>query len=357
MNHVENQEFIIYRQAPILVTGAGGFIGSRVVQRLLQMGFTNIRCFVRSSRSASTLRAMNLGSGATQSVEIIQGNLLSREDCIRATRDVAVIFHLAAGRGEKSYPEAYLNSVVTTRNLIEAAISQGGLQRFVNISSFSVYSNIKKPRWRVLDESCPIETRPHLRGEAYVFAKVKQEELVAEYGKTCGLRYVTVRPGHVFGPGNEAMSGRVGIDTFGIFLHMGGSNEIPLTYVDNCAEAIVLAGVKPGVDGEAFNVVDDELPTSREFLRQYKRNVRRFRTVFVPHLFSYLLCWLWEGFSKWSEGELPPAFNRKRWHAFWKSTRYSNKHLKDRLNWRVSIPMKEGLRRYFEACSAKGSNA
>src|SRR5438874_10347596 len=53
------------------------------------------------------------------------------------------------------------------------------------------------------------------------------------------------------------------------------SNTIPLTYVDNCADAIVLAGLKPGVDGEVFNVVDDDLPSSRRFLRLYKQNVDR----------------------------------------------------------------------------------
>lgn len=357
MTTSDNEAFIIDRHEPILITGAGGFIGSRVVERLARMGFTNIRCLVRSSRSSSVLRSMELGDGAMPILQIIQGNLLSREDCIRATRDVRVIFHLAAGKGEKSYPEAFLNSVVTTRNLIETALSYGKLRRFVNISSFSVYSNTKKKRLRVLDESCPIETDPQLRGEAYVFAKVKQEELVSEYGKTQGLPYVMIRPGHVFGPGNEAISGRVGIDTFGVFLHMGGANKIPLTYVDNCAEAIAMAGLKDGVDGEVFNVVDDELPSSRSFLRQYKKSVGNFRSIFVPHSFSYVLCWLWEGFADWSQGELPRTFNRKRWHAFWKSTRYPNNRLKERLNWKVSVSMKEGLRRYFEACAARGSNA
>ncbi len=357
MSPSNERAFIIDKHEPMLITGAGGFIGSRVVERLARMGFTNIRCLVRSSRSSSILRSLELNDNTMPILQIIQGNLLSREDCIRAARDVRVIFHLAAGKGEKSYPEAFLNSVVTTRNLIEAALSYGKLCRFVNVSSFSVYSNTKKRRSRVLDESCPIETDPQLRGEAYVFAKVRQEELVLEYGKEQGLRYVMIRPGHVFGPGNEAISGRVGIDTFGVFLHMGGANRIPLTYVDNCAEAIALAGLKDGVDGEVFNVVDDELPSSRSFLKEYKKNVGHFRSIFIPHSFSYVLCWLWEGFADWSQGELPRTFNRKRWHAFWKSTRYPNGRLKERLNWKVSIPMKEGLRRYFEACAARGSNA
>lgn len=349
-------EWIIEKHEPILVTGAAGFIGGAVVKQLLEMGFSNLRCMVRTQSSASKLLA-NLDRDSAAAVDVFRGNLLSRDDCSRATSGVSVVFHLAAGRGEKSYPDAFMNSVVTTRNLVEASLAHGCLKRFVNISSFSVYTNRDKKVSRLLDESCPIEQRPERRGEAYVFAKVKQDEIVAEYGTRSGLPFVIVRPGHVFGPGNEAISGRVGIDTFGIFLHLGGSNTLPLTYVDNCAEAIVLAGLKPGVEKEVFNVVDDDLPSSRQFLRQYKKNVTPFRTLFVPHFCSYALCWLWERYSARSQGQLPPVYNRSRWNAFWKGTSYTNQRLKDRLGWKPAIPMQEGLRRYFEACRIKGTNA
>jgi nucleoside-diphosphate-sugar epimerase len=357
MNYKENSNYIIAKQDLILVTGAAGFIGAKVVDRLLDMGFCNLRCFVRSSRSSAKLQSLTSERYTKAHVEVLKGNLLSSDDCVRATQNVAVILHLAAGRGEKSYPDAFLNSVVTTRNLMEASISHGCLRRFVSISSFAVYSNTNKARKQLLDESCPVEGRPELRGDAYTFAKVRQDELVIEYGDRFNLPYVIVRPGHVYGPGNEAISARVGIGTFGTFLHLGGSNTIPFTYVDNCAEAIVLAGLQPGVDGEVFNVVDDDLPSSRAFLRLYKNNVLQFKSIYLPHFLSYLLCWLWERFSAWSEGQLPPAFNRKRWYAFWKSTRYSNDKLKARLGWAPRISMAEGLHRYFEACSQRGEHA
>ena len=244
-------------------------------------------------------------------MEIMRGNLLHREDCAAAAKDAAVIFHLAAGRGEKSFADAFLNSVVTTRNLLKESAQGKSLKRFVNVSSFTVYTNKGKLRGELLDESSPVEERPELRGEPYCFAKVKQDEMVREYGEKYAVPYVIVRPGYVYGPGNEPISGRVGTGTFGIFLHLGGSNTIPFTYVDNCAEAIVLAGLKLGVEGEVFNVVDDDLPTSRHFLRLYKRQVRGFRSVYVPHIISYMLCGMWERYSAWSEGQLPPAFNRR----------------------------------------------
>jgi nucleoside-diphosphate-sugar epimerase len=341
----------------ILVTGAAGFIGSRVVEGLLNRGFRNLRCFVRPSTDLARVEAIVKRRPAGAQIEVLKGNLLSRQDCEVASKGVALIFHLAAGTGEKSFPDAFMNSVVTTRNLLDATLQYAQLRRFVLVSSFAVYTNCRKPRRGQLDESCPIEEHAELRGEAYCFAKVKQEQIVAEYGKNFGVPYVTVRPGSVYGAGKHEIVGRVGIGTFGVFLHLGGSNTIPFTYVDNCAEAIILAGLVKGVDGEIFNVVDDDLPSSRQFLRLYKRNIRRFKSIYVPHIVSRALCGLWEEYSQWSRGQLPPVFNRRRWHAYWKKTRYSNAKLKARLGWTPGVPTSEGLRRFFESCERSGRRA
>lgn len=349
MSQTEQDAFIIKPDDLILVTGATGFIGSRLVKSLHDRGFRDVRCFARPSSEGAKVEALSGGSSESARVEVVKGNLLSREDCVSATKGAAVIFHLAAGTGTKSYPDAFMNSVVTTRNLLEAAFGHQCLRRFVSVSSFAVYSNMQKPQGLVLDESCPVEARPELRGEAYCFAKVKQEQIVDEYCKKFSIPYVIVRPGYVYGPGKEALSGRVGIDTFGMFLHLGGPNTIPFTFVDNCADAIALAGLKEGIDGDVFNVVDDDLPSSRQFLRLYKKNVRGFRSLYVPHAMSYALCYLWEQYSIWSKGQLPPVFNRRRWHAYWKKTRYSNDKLKSRMGWKPRVPMAEGLRLYFES--------
>jgi nucleoside-diphosphate-sugar epimerase len=347
---------IIGVDEPVLVTGASGFIGSRVLETLGAHGFRNVRAFVRPSSPMARLGAVTARGPEDGRLEIVTGNLLSREDCAAAARDVAVVFHLAAARGEKSIPDAFMNSVVTTRNLLDACRQPCAFRRFVHVSSLSVYSN-RATRRRVLDESGEVEARPHERGDAYTFAKVKQEALVADYGRRFGVPYVIVRPGYVYGPGNEAITGRVGIGTFGLFLHLGGHNPLPLTYVDNCADAIVRAGLTPGVGGEAFNIVDDDLPSSRAFLRLYKKNVRGFASLYLPHAASYALCWLWEAYSRASHGQLPPAFNRRLWHAYWKRTRFTNRRAKERLGWTPSVPTSEALARYFEACRRRAAHA
>jgi nucleoside-diphosphate-sugar epimerase len=279
----------------------------------------------------------------------VHGNLLSRAACDDAVRDAAVIYHLAAGTTQKSFAEAYLNCVVGTRNLLDSTCRYGVVKRFVNVSSFAVYSNRNTARG-VMDESSPVEREPAARCEAYVYAKMKQDQVVLEYAESHALPYVIVRPGIVYGPGNTSISGRVGSGALGIFLHLGGANTLPLTYVDNCAEAIVLAGLRRGIDGEVFNIVDDDLPTSRQFLRLYKRHVRPIRSVPVPRIASYALCAAWEGYSRWSEGQLPPLFNRSAWHAYWKGSRYTNAKARRLLGWRPRVSMDDGLRRYFEAC-------
>ena len=325
----------------ILVTGSSGFIGCKVVEILLEYGFQNIGCFVRPSSRVQRLERVFDQCSSGSKLEIIKGDLLSRDDCHRAAKEVSTVLHLAAGM-EKSFPGAFMNSALTTRNLLDAVQEHGRLKRFVNVSSFAVYSNLHLKRGAILDESCPLENAPQERFDAYGFGKLKQEQVVKGYGKERKLPYVIVRPGVVFGPGKQDLSGRIGINTFGFFVHLGGRNPLPLTFVDNCAEAIVLAGITPGVDGEIFNVVDDDLLTSREFLRAYRQQTSSF-SVSIPYPLTYGLCCLWEKYSTWSKNQLPPAFNRRRCAAEWKGNCYSNQKLKDRLGWRPKVNMTDAM--------------
>jgi len=344
-----DKDLISSRKDSILITGANGFIGTRVLQTLLDYGFGRIRCFVRPSSNLQGIKKV-LSYYEKGRVEIFEGNLLTKEDCEKAAEGICIVYNLAAGKGEKSYPSAYMNSVVTTRNLIEACKRGITLKRIVNVSSFAVYSNRNIRSGGLLDETCEIETRPKWRGEAYTYAKVKQDDLVMQYRRREGLPCVFVRPGAVYGPGDSSLTWRIGIDTFGIFLHLGGSNFIPLTYVDNCAEAIVLAGLVKGIDGEVFNIVDDDLPRSRTFLKMYKKSVKNFPSIWLPKAVSYFFCYIWEKYSEWSKGQLPPAFNRNRWANDWKGNRYSNEKIKKMLGWKQKVPFSVASKNYFEYC-------
>jgi nucleoside-diphosphate-sugar epimerase len=339
-------ESIIKKDERVLVTGANGFIGARVVRTLLERGFTRVRCFVRPSGKLERLSDAIRGSEFHAKPEVVYGDLLSPDDCYRATQDVAVVLHLAAGF-DKSFAGAFMNSALATRNLMDAFLVSGCVKRFVNVSSFAVYSNLRLKRGALLDESAPLEDAPQERFDAYGFGKLKQEELVREYGLSKRLPYVILRPGTVFGPGKPELTGRIGIDTFGFFIHVGGSNILPLTFVDNCAEAVVVAGTVQGIEGEVFNVVDDGRVSSSKFLRAYKRRVKPFVSVRLPYVAAYALSWMWEAYSRKSKGQLPPAFNRRRCAAEWKGNRYSNAKLREQTGWRPRVSMEAAMQSFL----------
>jgi nucleoside-diphosphate-sugar epimerase len=347
-----NSDYITSRDERILITGSSGFIGAKVLAKLLECDFKNLRCFVRPSSNLSRLQYYLNKVSAETNVEIVKGDLLSRDDCKAATEGVSIIYHLAAGI-EKSFAGAFMNSALATRNLMDAFLECGKPKRFVNVSSFAVYSNLNSKHNSLLDETCPLETASQERFDAYGFGKLKQEEIVREYARKYRLPCVTLRPGYVFGAGKPELNGRVGIKIFGPFIQVNGSNLLPLTYVDNCAEAIVLAGLTPGIDGEVFNIVDDDLLTAQQFLKTYKV-AKRFRSVRVPYWVAYSACYAWEKYSNWSKGQLPPAFNRRRCAANWKSQRYSNEKVKTRLGWKPRVPMNQAMEKFLGQFKTNG---
>ena len=349
-----NRNFIASPKDCILVTGSNGFIGSKVVDKLLEYGFTTVRCLVRPSSKLDRLKKLLGEVHARQNVEFVIGDLLSRDDCRKATAGVSIIYHLAAGM-EKSFAGAFMNSALGTRNLMDAFLERGEPKRFVNVSSFAVYSNLSLKRGALLDETCPLEDAPQERFDPYGFGKLKQEHIVREYGNKHNLPYVILRPGYVFGPGKRELNGRVAISTFGFLIQVGGSHLLPLTFVDNCAEAIVLAGLTAGIDGEVFNVVDDELLSGRQFLELYKAKLER-SSVRIPYVAAYGLCFLWEKYAKWSNGQLPAVFNRRRCAAEWKGNRYSNQRLHERLDWKPRVAMKEAMDGFLAQFDTNGED-
>jgi len=92
-----NTESIASSKDRILVTGSNGFVGVKVVEILLEYGFKNLRCFVRPSSRLETLKEVLRRVASGKNVELISGDLLSREDCRKAAEGVSIVYHLAAG--------------------------------------------------------------------------------------------------------------------------------------------------------------------------------------------------------------------------------------------------------------------
>lgn len=342
----EKRKKIIHAPDKILVTGSNGFIGSKVVELLAAKGFNNIRCLVRHTSNLERLNIV-IRKYPKINIEIYKGNLLNKTDCTEMVKNVKVIYHVAAGIGG-SFASSYLNCVVTTRNLMDAALLNGHLKRFVNVGSFASYSNFRMNRRSLLDETADTVHEYKETANPYAFAKTEQDNIVIQYGKEKNLPYVIVRPGTVYGPGaREKLTTRVGNKTFGVLLHIGGRNQLPLTYIDNCAEAIILAGIVDNIDGEVFNIVDDEKITSRKFLKLYKKNAFRFKSFYVPFHIFYIFSSLWEKYAIKSNYQIPLKFNRRSTANFWKGNKYSNKKLHNLLGWKQRVPFSEASIKYF----------
>lgn len=327
----------------ILVTGANGFLGSALVGRLLSRGHTGIRCMVRPGSDRSRLAPLE--GRYPGGVELATGTLNRPADCAAVVDGVDMVYHLAAATGGAP-ADMFQNSVVATKHLLEAMLATGRAMRLVFCSSFAVYGVAGLPRGAVVDESTPIEPEPDRR-DVYSHTKLRQEQLVWQYHRDRGIPTAFVRPGVIYGPGGgAAMSTRVGVNLFGLFLHLGRRNVLPLTFVDNCAEAIAVIGEREDTSGEAYNVVDDDLVDAREFLARYRKSVKKLPYVTLPFAATRLMSYAVEKYFERSRGQLPAIFTRYKTDSMWKGNRFANAKLKA-LGWKPLVSTEEGLARHF----------
>jgi nucleoside-diphosphate-sugar epimerase len=326
------------------VTGGTGFLGRRVVRDLAAKGM-HVRCLVRATSNVEDLRVF-LGEPLWRQVEIVRGDLSDGESLQGKLKGVVIVFHLAAGMTGGA-ASLVLNTVIPTRALVKAC-ADAKVARFVLVSSLGVYGAGHLRKWDTLDESCPLDHSPQKR-DPYTFSKVLQENACCEAARESGLPVVVIRPGVIFGPGRGAISTRVGLTFAGRTLRIGSSRLLPYTFVDNCAAAICLAGTAPDVIGEAFNILDDDLPSVSGLLSAYRQHGQRLRSVYLPQSAIGPLSSLYEWYHHHSKGQLPGIITRYRTDTFWKPLRFSNLKAKTRLAWHPRVPMAEALERTIRA--------
>src|SRR5690349_4328376 len=120
----------------ILVTGSNGFLGVALIERLLANGQTGIRCFTRPGSDCARLRRV-IDRYPDAAVEVFCGSLSTRDGAAQVVEGAEMVYHLAAAtKGPAA--DLFLNTVVTSKNLLDALVSQP-VRKVVLISSFSVY--------------------------------------------------------------------------------------------------------------------------------------------------------------------------------------------------------------------------
>lgn len=229
-----------------LVTGATGFLGGRLVRKLLGAG-ERVRVLVRDLARAEALASLG--------AEVVCGDLTDRASVLTATESCASVFHVGALSAPWGRREAFLETNVDgTRNIIDGCI-RGDVGRLVFVSSPSV----------VFDGTPHVgstEDAPYARRflSAYSESKKLAEEAVLAAGQL-GLGAVVLRPKAIFGPGDTALLPRI-VDAArrGRLVQIGdGTNRVDLTYVDNVVDALVVARNAGHVRG-VFTITNDEHP-------------------------------------------------------------------------------------------------
>jgi nucleoside-diphosphate-sugar epimerase len=330
----------------ILVTGAGGFLGGRLVESMLRLGQRELRLHYRRGPDQGSLQAL-LQQYPDATFEAVSANLLRPAELQRLVAGIDLIIHAAAAK-RGAAADIFLNTVVGTRNLLDAAVA-AGCSRIVLVSSFAVFRSADLATGAVLDEHCAVESDGLEKG-AYGFAKVQQELLFRAYQTKHGFEYVILRPGVIYGPGDGAFSTRVGLKVGSLFFSLGGRCRLPLSYVENCADAIGLAALQ-APSGATFSVVDDELPRCSEYLALYRGQVAKMRTVSVPHWLFALGVWSMQVYHRRSRGQLPVVFTTYIVRSMYRNFRYSNQALR-RLGWRQRVSTRTGLQTTFAALRA-----
>jgi dTDP-glucose 4,6-dehydratase len=234
----------------VLVTGAGGFIGSHLVERLVALQ-ADVRGLVHYN--ALGTRGWLDASPVREQVTVIAGDVCDRESVRRAMKGTEVVFHLAALVGiPYSYEasESYVRTnVMGTLNVLQAA-EELGVERLLHTSTSEVYGTA---RYAPIDEAHPLQAQ-----SPYAATKVGADKLVEAYYLAYGLPVVTVRPFNTFGPRQSARAvvpTIIGQCLDGASLRLGNTTPTrDLNYVTDTVEGFVLAGAAAGVVGRTLNL-------------------------------------------------------------------------------------------------------
>ena len=327
----------------LLVTGASGFLGKYVVTSALRRGH-QVRAVVRPATDISSI------SWATHShVELVRLDLRRKVGIADGLAGADAVLHLAASKAGDFYAQ-FGGTVLATENLLEAMIA-ADVKRLVAISTFSVYDYINMRSGSTLDEASPLVQVPAWRDE-YAQTKLLQEQLVRDFEREQSGLVTILRPGVIYGKDN-LWTARLGAGLGeGSWLRIGAYSQLPLSYVENCADAIVMAAEQEAAIGQTMNVLDDNPPTQRQYAKALLEKVPN-PPKFVPVNWTVMrmignLAWAVNQQLLGGNAKLPGVLIPARLHARFKSLKYSNAKLKQCLDWEPRFGMKAAIARSLD---------
>lgn len=329
------------RPTEMLVTGATGFLGSRIVEQGIRRGHRVLA--LARDREALDVQPW-AGDPAVQAIVADLADMPSHSLQMLARR-VSVVVHAASSLTGDERAHAR-DTVLSTKRLLEAVATASPRPRFVLASSLVVYDFASLPIGSVLDEMTSLESEAERR-DAYFRAKREQERLSIRAAQDDQVAVRCMRIGALTGPGRQWTS-RLGWRFGPVALCPGGNAAVPIVPVADAAYAMVLAAEQPIARSdypwlagmapwEAVNVIASRLPTQREFLRSIRKALGIRLVIVIPTglVSRFVQAWSLAAEMIPRLGRFIPKVARaESFDARFKSLAFSNARLLDRLEWR-----------------------
>jgi nucleoside-diphosphate-sugar epimerase len=314
----------------ILITGATGFIGSRLAERLVAERGAAVRGLVRDPAKGQALAALG--------VEFAAGDVTDPATLAAALAGCTVVVHAAAWVGEQGgRAEVWRVNVEGAQHVVAAALA-AGVRRFVQVSSCAVYGS---PQNRFeIDESYPMTPGNGL----YADSKIAAEEVVWTAQREHGLPVVAARPSQVYGLGSPQFTLRplAAIQAGKMMLIDGGRHLCKPVYIDNLVDGLLACIEQDAAVGEAINLTDGAV-TWREFFGAYACMAGAEKLPSVPYPVAWAAALGNELIARLRRRK--PGMSRAIVRTLRSRNSFSNAKAKQLLGWTPAVDLAEGMRR------------
>jgi nucleoside-diphosphate-sugar epimerase len=313
------------------VTGGNGFVGRRLVAALQDRG-DSVRVLALPAEDTIWL--------TERGVAVYPGDIRQRQSLTKPIRGVDAVVHLAGLMGVWQPMEVYRSVNVTgTENVCRVALAEG-VRRVVHISSWTVYGMGLD---QVVREDFPL--RP-LR-EPYAITKACGDMAVQRMIAEDQLPAVIIRPGTIFGPGDRLNFGRTAdrLRTGRRVIVGSGNNVVPLVYVTDVIQGLILALDHDDAVGQAYNITNDRPLTQRQFLEATASEIGQSAPrLHIPYRALYAVAYAAERFAMLSRSPRDPLVTRHGVALFGTDNRHAIDKARRELGYKPRMDLREGVR-------------